>query len=168
MISCSSQVTTSGSNPIFCWNSKNFFDYFLQLLIFLSTKSFRTNTLHPWYAALGVNSCLYFCFSDSHLSKIWAQLVTFDFTSKSFLFTQKYLLLSITSTSHFLYFSLLIWMILYIHKKKIIFFDGIKYSIIFHLSPWFYTIKSHNFIFFHFHFLNCLSSSHLYLSPSIL
>ena len=40
--------------------------------------------------------------------------------------------------------------ILCIHKKKIIFFDGIKYSIIFHLSLWFYTTQSHNFIFFIF------------------
>ena len=105
MISCSSQVTTSGSNPNFSLNSKNYLYDFLQLLIFLPTKSFRTNTLHRWYSVLGVNSCLYFCFSRSHLSKICAQLATSDSTSKSFLFTQKYLPLSIISTSHFSYSS---------------------------------------------------------------
>ena len=122
MISCSSQVTKLGSNPNFFLNSKNLFDDFLQLLIFFSTKPFRTNTLHGWYFTLGVNSCLYFCFSRSHLSKIGAQLATSDYTSKSFLFTPKYLPLSIISTSHFLCSSLLIWAILYIHKKKIVFY----------------------------------------------
>ena len=72
MIPCSSQVTTSRSNHNFFLNSKNFLDDFLQLLIFLSTKSFRTNLLYGWNSVLGINSCLYFCFSGSHLSKICA------------------------------------------------------------------------------------------------
>ena len=122
MISCLSQVTTLMSSPNVFLNFENLFDDFLQHLIFLSTKSFRANTLHRWYLALDVNSCLYFCFFGSHLSKICAQLATSDFTYNSFLFTQKYLPLSITSILHFSYSSLLIWSILYMHKKKIIFF----------------------------------------------
>ena len=122
MISCLSQVTTLMSSPNVFLNFENLFDDFLQHLIFLSTKSFRANTLHRWYLALDVNSCLYFCFFGSHLSKICAQLATSDFTYNSFLFTKKYLPLSITSILQFSYSSLLIWSILYMDKKKIIFF----------------------------------------------
>ena len=118
MTSYSSQVTTLGSNPNFFLNSKNLFNDFLQLLIFLSTELFRTNTLHRWYSALDFNYCLHICFCESHLSKLCAQLATSHSTSKFFLFTQKYLPLSIISTSHFSYSSLLIWTILYIHEKK--------------------------------------------------
>ena len=118
MITCSSQVTKLGSNPYFFLNFKDLFDDFLQLLIFFPTKSFRTNTLYCWKFVLGINSCLYFCFFGSHLSKICAQLASSYSTSKTFLFTQKYLSLSIISTLHFLYSFLLIWSILYIHGKK--------------------------------------------------
>ena len=77
MISCLSQVTTSGSNPNFFFYSKNFFDDFLQLLSFLSTKPFRSNLLHGWNSVLGINSCLYFFFwitfikNQCPISNIW-------------------------------------------------------------------------------------------------
>ena len=86
---------------------------------FFSTKSFCSNTLHCWYSALGINSCQYVCFFGSHLSKVCAQLATSDFTSNFFQFTQKYLPVSIISTSHFLYPSLLILpFYTYLRKKK--------------------------------------------------
>ena len=131
------------SSPNFFLNFKNLFDDFLQLLIFLSTKSFRKNTLHRWYFALGVNSCLYYCFFRSHLSKVCAQLATSHSISKSFLFIQKYLLLSITSILHFSYSSLLIWSILYIRKKKIFFLQCLILSIL--LLSLFYQSLSSSF-----------------------
>ena len=142
MISCSSLVTTSGSNPNVFLNSKNFFDDFLELLIFLSTKSFGTNTLHRWCSALGVNSCLYFCFSRWHLLKICAQLATSDSTSKFSLFAQKYLPLSIISISHF--YILLCWFEPFYtctHTQKT-FFDGLKCSIIFECFSFNFCFKS--------------------------
>ena len=140
MISSSSQVTTTGSNPNFFLNSKIFLDDFLQLLIFLLTKSLCTNLLHGWNSVLGINSCLYFCFSGSHLSKICAQLVTSDSIFKSFPFTQKYLPLSIISTSHFVYpFCCFEPYYIYIRKK---YFDGIKYSIIFYCFSLNFCFKS--------------------------
>ena len=146
MISYLSQVTTSGSNSNFFLIFKKFFGDFLQLLIFLLTKSFRTNLVNSRNSVLGINSYLHFCFSGLHLSKICAQLAISHSTSKSFLFTQKYLHLSIISTSHFSYPFLLIWTIFYIQKKKVKIFDGINAQYFltdFHLnlvlSLWFYT-----------------------------
>ena len=37
---------------------------------------------------------------------------------------------------------------IYTYTRKKQFFDSIKYSIIFHLNPWFYTTQPYNFLFF--------------------
>ena len=62
----------------FSLNSKKFFDDTLQLLIFLSAKSFHKNTLHSWKCALDINWYLYFCLFGSHLPHIFVYLITFD------------------------------------------------------------------------------------------
>ena len=56
------KIMLAGSNLNFSLNSKNCFDATLRL--FLSTKSFRTNTLHGWNFASGITYCLFFCFLD--------------------------------------------------------------------------------------------------------
>ena len=91
---------------------------------------------------------------------------------KSALLALPFSCIFITATPLLIYVSALISTILYIHTQEM-FFDGIECSIIFYCFPFKFYFKSlilynsvSEFLVFHFYFLNFLSFSHVYLSPS--
>ena len=77
IIFCLSQVILWGSIPNFSLKFKNFSNAFLQLLIFLLTKSFYTNLLHGWNFVLGINlyQYLYFCIWITFIKNVWAIVI---------------------------------------------------------------------------------------------
>ena len=69
IIRWSSKLYSLGSNPNFYSNSKNCSDASLQLLIFLSARSFLSYLSHVRNVVLGINSYLYFWLFGSHFFK---------------------------------------------------------------------------------------------------